>query len=81
MGPDSPEYPFELQRVQVMLKASQDNLRIEREAHAVQLSLFERERESREARYRRQEEALEAELAAARRGDEESSRKGKKARR
>jgi hypothetical protein len=54
MDPSSPEYPFELQRLQIQYRASQENLRVAQEAAEAHLILFQQEREYREARFQEQ---------------------------
>lgn len=71
IGPDDPEYPYELERLQINYRASQESLRVEQERAAAERQVYVRERSDREARHRQ-------ELEAARRGQASDTSKGKR---
>ena len=51
ISPDSPEYPYELERLRIQYCASEESLRIECEHNLAEQELFQRERAAREARH------------------------------
>jgi hypothetical protein len=71
INPDDPEYPYELERLQINYRASQESLRVEQERAAAERQVYVRERADREARHRQ-------ELEAARRGQTSDASKGKR---
>jgi hypothetical protein len=71
MGPSHPGYSYELERLRLQFRGSQESLRIEREQAAAQLALFERERAAQELRHRQ-------ELDAVRRQHSSDTSKGKR---
>lgn len=68
--PESENYSYELARLQLQYRVSQESLRMEREFSSQQQALFDRERAATEARHQ-------AELEAVRRQVSEGSGKGK----
>jgi hypothetical protein len=58
LSPDSPEYPYELERLRLEYRRSQENLRLEREHGEAQRQLFDRERAERERRHREELDAV-----------------------
>ena len=68
--PESKNYNYELARLQLQYRVSQESLRMEREFSSQQQALFDRERAATEARHQ-------AELEAVRRQVSEGSGKGK----
>lgn len=69
LTPDSPGYQFELERLQIRYRRSEETLRAEQEFNIAQQALHVREIATREARHREEIEALRKQL--------ESSSKGK----
>lgn len=60
--PSSADYNFELERLQIEFKRSQDSLHMEREHAEAQRRLFERARAEQEARHRQELEDLRRQL-------------------
>lgn len=54
LDPNSPEYHYELERLRIQFKASQENLRIAREAAEAQRVLFEQDRAATQQRHQQQ---------------------------
>jgi len=70
--PGADGYLYELERLKIQYRASQESLRIERERAEAEKMLFERERVTREARHQLELESLRRELSS-----EDGTDKGK----